>query len=199
MSLQITPFLERLIRFLIPFFSDVAVDAQAIRTEILETLESYGARSRSELLNAAQIIAFGMASLDMIHQAKTTEMSPSMRLRFTGCANNLTRNSQKQEAALNKRLACDKPGAAKTSAKPNAAASSTEPVNDVSDDAADITLEQVRAEMDKIRYRFFGKASIDGPTAKQDAEKRARGMSVLDILAEEMDLPADPFAPCDAR
>ena len=109
-------------------------DSEAARAEILETLVSYGARTRAELLNAVQTIALGMTSLDMVHHAKTTEMSPSMRLRFIGCANNLTRNSLKQEEMLTKRLACDKPG------KTNPQA---EPVNDVPDAEAEWTLAEI--------------------------------------------------------
>jgi hypothetical protein len=186
MSLQTSPFLERLIRFLIPYFIGVTPDSEAARAEILETLESYGARTRAEFLNAMQTIAYGMAALDMLHEAKTTEMSPSMRLRFRGCANNLTRNGQKHEQTLIKRLACDQPGAARRSA---------EPVDDVPDAAVDITLEEVKAELDKYRHRFFGPGALNGPTAKQDAEKRARGMSMLDIIGEELGFPVATLVP----
>jgi hypothetical protein len=186
MSLQTSPFLERLIRFLIPFFIGVTPDSEAARAEILETLESYGARTRAEFLNAVQTIAYGMSALDMLHEAKTTEMSPSMRLRFRGCANNLTRNGQKQEQTLIKRLGCDQPGAAKRPA---------EPIDDVPDAAVDMTLEEVKAELDKFRDRFFGPGALTGPTAKQDSEKRARGMSMLDIIGEELDLPVADLVP----
>jgi hypothetical protein len=107
-----SPFLERLIRLLLPFFLGVCPDLDSARAEILETLASYGAQTRAQLLNAAQIIAFGLAALDMLHEAKTTDMSPSMRLRFRGCANNLNRSSKQNEQTLTKRLACDDPQAA---------------------------------------------------------------------------------------
>jgi len=150
MSIQTSPFLERLIRFLIPFFTGVTADSEAARAEILETLVSYGARTRAELLNAVQAIAYGMASLDMLHQAQTTEMSNSMRLRFVGCANNLTRNSLKQEEMLNKRLACDKPAATKPAA---------EPVNDVSDAEAEMTLEELGVKIESMRHRLYDPAT----------------------------------------
>jgi hypothetical protein len=84
-----SPFMERLIRFLVPYFIVVTPDLEAARAEVLETLASYGARTRSEMLNAIQIIAFGLSALETLGEAKTDEMSPSMRLRFRGCANNL--------------------------------------------------------------------------------------------------------------
>lgn len=148
--IETSPFLERLIRFLIPFFIGVTADSEAARAEILETLVSYGARTRAELLNAVQTIALGMTSLDMVHHAKTTEMSPSMRLRFIGCANNLTRNSLKQEEMLTKRLACDKPG------KTNPQA---EPVNDVPDAEAEWTLAEIGVKIEAMRHRLFDPAT----------------------------------------
>ncbi len=48
-----SPFAERLIRFLVPFFLTITPDLDAARMEVLETLASYGARTRSEFLNAA--------------------------------------------------------------------------------------------------------------------------------------------------
>ena len=174
MSIQTSPFLERLIRFLIPFFTGVTADSEAARAEILETLVSYGARTRAELLNAVQAIALGMASLDMIHQAKTTEMSPSMRLRFVGCANNLTRNSQKHEEMLNKSLACDKPDKTEPTA---------ETVNDVSDAEAEMTLEEVGAKIASMRHRLFGAAA--GKAGNQP-DQLPWGSPMMAALADEI-------------
>jgi hypothetical protein len=104
-----SPFLERLIRFLFPFFVDVCPDPAAVRAEVLETLASYGPRTRAELLNAAQVIAYGLAGLETLQEAQGTEMSPSARLRFRGSANNLNRSSLQSQQALTKRLAFDPP------------------------------------------------------------------------------------------
>ena len=106
-TLQASPFLERLLAFLIPYFLGFSADLAAARAEALETLASYGARTRAELICAVQIILFSFAALDTLAAANMPEMSPSMRLRFRGCANNLNRSSQKTEQALAKRLAAD--------------------------------------------------------------------------------------------
>src|SRR5271165_5940604 len=110
MSPQTNRFVEHLVRFLMPFFLDAAPSIEEARAEILETLASYGARTRQEFLLAAQIIVFGLSTLDILADAKTVEMSPSMRLRYRGCANSLNRASQQTEKALAKLLSCDLPG-----------------------------------------------------------------------------------------
>ena len=43
---------------------------------------AYETRTRAEMLQAAHIIAFGMTTLDVLAEAKTAEMSQSMRLRY---------------------------------------------------------------------------------------------------------------------
>ena len=63
------------------------------------------------MLQAAHIIAFGMTTLDTLAEARTTEMSPSMRLRYRGCANNLNRSALQTEKALDERLARELPAA----------------------------------------------------------------------------------------
>lgn len=104
-----------------PYFVGVCADLGAARAEILETLASYGARTPSELLNAAQIIAYGLSALDMLQEARTADMSRSMRLRFRGCANNLNRSVQRSERALAMRLADAAPDAVEPIAEPVAA------------------------------------------------------------------------------
>ena len=124
MSPQTNRFMEHLIRFLMPFFLDAAPSIEEARAEILETLASYGARTRQEFLLAAQIIAFGLSTLDILADAKAMEMSPSMRLRYRGCANSLNRASQQTEKALAKLLTCDLPGSTEPA---------PEPLNDISE------------------------------------------------------------------
>jgi hypothetical protein len=94
-----------------PFFLDVAPSPQDARSEILETLASYGARTRQECLHAAHIIAFGLSALDALAQAKAEDMSPSLRLRHRSCANGLNRACQQNEKALAKPRACQDPAA----------------------------------------------------------------------------------------
>jgi hypothetical protein len=113
------PFIERLIRFLMPYFATVTLDIDAARAEIIETIASYGARTRSEMIHAVQIIAFSFSALDLLAEAKATpEMPPALRLRFRGCANNLNRSSQQNEDTLAKRLASDPPAASDDASEP---------------------------------------------------------------------------------
>ena len=92
MALRPNSFLETIIAFLLPYFSAASMDKHEARSEIIDTLTSYDTRTRAEMLQAAHIIAFGMTTLDVLAEAKTAEMSPSMRLRYRGCANNLNRS-----------------------------------------------------------------------------------------------------------
>lgn len=75
-SLQPSRFLERIIRFLMPFFSDTAEDTEEARADIIQTLESYGTRNRAELLNAAQIIAYSFSTLDALAEANPRNSPP---------------------------------------------------------------------------------------------------------------------------
>jgi hypothetical protein len=118
MPLQHSPFLDRLVLFLMPYFIAVAPDRATARAEILETLAAYGARTRAELFTAAQVLAFGLSALDVLAEAKTIEEMPAAtRLRYRSCANALNRTCQQNEKALAKRLACD----AATDAEPTEA------------------------------------------------------------------------------
>lgn len=143
---SISPFLERLVRFLIPFFLPITSDLALVRAEILETLASYGARTRADMLNAVRIIAFSMSALDMLAEAKANEeMSHAMRLRYRACANGLNRASQQNEKILAARIACDQPGAA---------ASAPDPAGDIPDTAIEASLRQVRSKIEAYRNRL---------------------------------------------
>ncbi len=182
-SLQASAFLERLLRFLIPYFTDVTADLAAARAEALETLASYGARTRAELLCAVQIIVFGFAALETLGEAKTAEMSPSLRLRFRGCANNLNRSGQKTEQTLLKRLACDAP-----------AATEQEPINDLPEHHAAELLRQTQAAIDAHRTRLSGNRPAHSPQPRDPvrADKRRWGQVMMDTLAAEMGIPIQP-------
>ena len=112
------PFIERLIRFLMPYFAAVTLDTDAARAEIIETIASYGARTRGEMIKTVQIIAFSFSALDVLAEAEATEMAPALRLRFRSCANNLNRSSQASEATLAKSLASDAPEAGDYASEP---------------------------------------------------------------------------------
>ena len=149
-TLQASLFIERLLRFLIPYFTDVGADLAAARAEALETLAAYGARTRAELLCAVQIIVFSFAALEALSETKTTDMSSSMRIRFRGCANNLNRNSQKTEQTLAKRLACDAPRATDTAA---------DPINDLPDLQVEDILQQTQAMIETCHNQASGHRS----------------------------------------
>jgi hypothetical protein len=96
------------------------------------------------MLQAAQIIALGMTTLDVLAEAKTADMSQSMRLRYRGCANGLNRSTLRTEKALDERLAYDLPPAPETKA---------EPVNDIPDADLKTAIEHARAAIDAHRDR----------------------------------------------
>jgi AcrR family transcriptional regulator len=152
MPLPASPFLERLVRFLTPYFAGVSPDPEITRLEILETIEAYGARTRAELLNVVQIIAFSMSVLDVLYEASTTEMSASMRLRARGCANNLDRSFQKNEQALSKRFAGDPPNLVKPA---------EEPIDDLSDFDVDEAIQHAQAAIARHRAGFAANPAPD--------------------------------------
>src|ERR1700686_3646199 len=111
-------FLETIIAFLMPYFTGAARDKHEARSEIVDTLAAYETRTRAEMLQAAHIIAFGMTTLDVLAEAKTAEMSQSMRLRYRSCANSLNRSTLKTEKALDQRLGDEIPAAANPMPEP---------------------------------------------------------------------------------
>jgi hypothetical protein len=104
MAQRSSAYLETIIAFLLPYFSAAAADIMDARSEIIDTLASYATRTRAEMLQAAHIIALGMTTLDVLAEAKTAEMSVSMRLRHRSCANSLNRSTLQTEKALDLRL-----------------------------------------------------------------------------------------------
>jgi hypothetical protein len=98
--------------------------------------------------------------------AKTVEMSPSMRLRYRGCANSLNRASQQSEKALAKLLTCDLPGSTEPA---------PEPLNDISEIDLHEALRQAKAKLDTTRNRL----SNPGPTTQPK-----KGDAMFDALFE---------------
>lgn len=181
------PFLERLVLALLPYFLPTAPDLATARAEIIETLTAYGPRTRSEMLNAVQVIAFSFAALDTLADAKAPDMSPSMRVRYQGCANSLSRTSQQNEKTLAYRLAGDVPARAEPKA---------EPINDVPDVKVQETLEQARSDIATFRERLTGArpAALAPANSKQNENNRLWGTAMMNILAE-MGMPVQPAAP----
>lgn len=185
-SPQPSPFLEQIIRFLMPFFLGSATDFDAARWEILETLACYGARTRSQMLNAAQIIAFGMSVLETLGEVNATEMSPSLRLRYRACANSLNRSEQQHEKSLTARLARDQPDAVEPIA---------EPVNDLSQAEVQETVLQTQGTIDTHRNRGSNSRPAAGPqpvaASKQERNQQLWGSAMMDALAQ-MGMPVMP-------
>jgi hypothetical protein len=178
-ALKPSAFLENLIQFLLPFFIGTAVDIDAARAEILETLASYATRTRAEMLIAARIIAFGMSTLDALKEAKAldlADLSPSMKIRCRGCANALNRSTIQNEKALDQRLAHDLP--APTDPAP-------EPVNDVPDAEVQGTIDHARAAIQAHRNRVAGLRPATAPAStQQDRNKQLWAGAMIDTLRQ---------------
>ena len=189
-------FMDRLIDFLLPFFLGLAQDPEVARAEIVETLVSYGARTRSEFLNAAQIIAFSLSAIDTLSEAKATELSATMRLRFRGCASSLNRAGQQNEKTLAKRLTDDLPASDPlTCNQPTRGATAFEPGSDVTEAQACETLQQARANINTIRTGLSGvhpaNSASTVSTAQQDRTKKLWGNAIMEVLAG-MEQPSAP-------
>jgi hypothetical protein len=194
------PFLITMIAFLEPYFAGAGIDLAAAHVEIVETLGSYGTRSRSEIIHAAKIIAFSMSTLETLKDGMATDMSRSMRLRYRGCANGLDRASQQNEKALAVRLAFDLPEA-------------EEPIDDVSDAAGQEAVQETRAEIDSRRHGLAGRSPqptgvhadtvSKGPASKGPDLKALRpgmfGSSMRGSPMPELQWPAVKVSPEEAE
>ena len=172
-SLKPSPFVDRLVAFLLPYWAGFTKDYAAARADVEETITSYGARTRAEQINAVQIIANSFAALEMLAQVKLQhqELSTAMHLRYRGCANSLSRSCQYAQNALDKRPACDAPQAPQPAAEPHADVPTpspharpaprhpqpaAEPHANVPDDEAAEILRRTQAKIDACRNRLAG-------------------------------------------
>ncbi len=144
MALPPNSFLETIIAFLLPYFSAASRDKHEARSEIIDTLACYETRTRAEMLQAAHIIAFGMTTLDVLAEAKTAEMSQSMRLRYRSCANSLNRSTLQTEKALDQRLGDQLPAAP---------AEMPEPIDDMRQAEIMAAIQEYTAKIDSQRPR----------------------------------------------
>jgi hypothetical protein len=178
----------------LPYFSIHAQDVRGARSEIIDTLASYATRTRAEMLQAAQIIALGMTTLDVLAEAKTVEMSQSMRIRYRGCANGLNRSALNTEKALDRRLDCDLPAASPDPVP--------EPVNAVPDADMEVAMEHARAAIEAHRNRLRPasdapktpiKTSVKTPhpTSPDEQTKQLWSGAMVDAL-QQIGLPNGP-------
>jgi hypothetical protein len=172
MALRPGTFFETIITFLLPYFA-AATDIDDARSEIIDTLASYATRTRAEMQQAAQIIALGMTTLDVLSEAKTAEMSRSMRVRYRGCANGLNRSTLQTEKALDLRLA----GEVRIAADPI-----SEPVNDLGEAEVEAAIERAQAKIATHRNRA-GSFGTQPPT-HDDLSKRLWAGAMMDTLKQ---------------
>src|SRR5271167_2264283 len=144
MALGPGSFLETIIAFLLPYFTDAAINKHEARSEILDTLACYETRTRAGMLMAAHIIALGMTTLDVLAEAKTAEMSQSMRLRYRSCANNLNLSTLQTEKALDQRLGDEIPAAP---------AEMPEPIDDMREAEIMAAIQQAKVNINTQRPR----------------------------------------------
>ena len=183
-ALMPSVFLETIIAFLMPYFSDSALHTGDARSEIIDTLASYATRTRTEMLRAAHIIAFGMTTLEILGEAKTVEMSVSMRLRYRTCANGLNRAMLHSEKSLDRSLACE--GPAPTPQPMH------EPINDLHETVVHGAIEAANATIATYRNRLAGPpAAVLGArlttTAKERDERIWAGAMMETLL--QMGIP----------
>jgi hypothetical protein len=195
-----SPFLENIIRFLMPYFLPVTPGPAEARAEILETLASYNAFTRSTLLSAAQAIAFGFATLETLQEAKDPDLNAAMRLRHRSCANALTRSAEKAENALahkrdNEATATPRPP---TERSPQAA--QTHPADDMSDPDAQAAIAFAQAQIAQHRQKAAqGKptphpARPDLTPEEQEEHDRMWGLAFMNAL-NGVAIPGQTTAP----
>jgi hypothetical protein len=180
--------LERIARFLMPHFTGVT--PERARSEILESLASYGARTASEMLNAAQIIAFGLTALDTLGQANTPGMSAALCLRYRGCANSLSRSCQSNEKALASKLTAEAPDAPQPTDAP-------EPTPEASEAETEALTQQVQVALRAHaahRTQPSNRRLTTGTHEQNARQNRIRGGALLDALAA-IGMPVQPIAP----
>ena len=167
-------FLDRLAIYLMPYFLTMTPDRALAHSDIVETLQSCGARTRFELILAAKAMACDLSALDILAESKIMDMSASMRLRYAACAGGLGRLGRQTQQMLDRRLAAQ-PDAAIPAASPSPVASSAdpalptepaslepglteltpaEPLNDIADARAEETLQTMQADIQAYRNRL---------------------------------------------
>ncbi|HQT79523.1 MAG: hypothetical protein B7Z80_07645 [Rhodospirillales bacterium 20-64-7] len=166
------PFMEHVLLALLPHFSLLDRDRTGLPADIVETLQSYGGRTRVEILHAALALAFGMAALDTLAQSVEGDLSPTLRLRYRVCANAMNRAAHGNMTALNRRLACD---------VPSATAPTVHPADDLTDAQVDAMIQQAKATFDACKNRL---ANPPPAAAPPRPVKRVRDSALAGIFAE---------------
>ena len=111
-------FLERIVFSLLPYFAATLPDLQDARHAIVGALTGYAARTRAEILEAAQIVAYSFTALDSLGEAAKQDVSLPMRLRLRGQAIALNRSKKQCQTSLADSLCYDAVEAAPLRAEP---------------------------------------------------------------------------------
>jgi hypothetical protein len=145
-----SPFVTALLVTLGPYFSaHKPQNDEHPFTDIVRTLSDYGARTRVEMLHAAQALAFGFSALETLAEARSNpELTPTLLIRFRACANALHKAALASEKFLRARLSCDTPTTAGRP-KPDAPETPEEP-----EATALKALQQAKARIDAHRARL---------------------------------------------
>jgi hypothetical protein len=93
--------MDLLCGILTPMFAGGAAgDIILPRRNATNTVAAYQARNHAELLKICQIVAFGMAVMEVLRLAATSQVSPSLKLRLFAGADALGRSARQHEKAL---------------------------------------------------------------------------------------------------
>lgn len=177
-------FLRRLICYLMPYFTPVTKSLDRAEADILETLASYCPRTRPELLNVVQIIAYSMSGLELLILAKIdTSLSGSQQIRLRGCANNLNRSAHQAEKTLTARLKCDLPVQSGIAAKPVRAEPIPAPLME---DTDPVQTEEILRRID---------AQVAAARTAAQPAKSQKGSAMLNALFAELAPSPKPVAP----
>jgi hypothetical protein len=187
---QPSPFRERMLIFLLPYFLPVTKQFEVARDTVLDTLASYGPRNRPETIHAARIIAFSFTALDVLAIVQGAEtMPPQQKLRYRSCANALNRSCQQDEKAFAKRLACDIPGATKPAA---------EPTTDMPEAEFEAAIQQAEAHIATYRNRLSGNRPATSPqpiSAAHHAQNQRRRPDIMTNVLADHGRAAQPANP----
>ena len=150
-------------------------DITLARAAAIETVNSDRARSQTDLLASAQVVAFGLAALDSLSRSMGDEISITMALRLRGNANACNRASEQNRRALAKAQAeIDLPETDLPA--PEAAPPLAEPSPFLSDAAEAMLAEEARARLHPLPHTPAppDNATKAADLLKQVGELRAR-------------------------
>ena len=85
---------------LIPLFKTAGVDTNNAYQMALSALDAYAPESKADFINAARTIAFSMATLALLGQTASEDMTMAAKLRAFGRANTMNRSADQSERTM---------------------------------------------------------------------------------------------------